>query len=307
MKKVVITGVTGFFGCALAKKLLSLGIKVIGVDIDKYKLSALSDDSNFIPVVAKFEDYENLHKLICEANIDVFYHLAWAGGFTTAIRDYKLQMSNARYAGDAISAAYRLGVKKFVYANTYNQYEILNFLESNYFEPRYTCIYSTGKTAAGLICRTLAYNLGIEYSGALIPMPYGENNYSKQLVNVVINCLNNGVSPKLVEGKNLYDLIYIQDVIGGLIAIGENGKDKKEYYVGHRKLKTFKEWITEMRDIIAPGVDLVFGEYKDNQQIDYSKIDLDSLYNDTGWQCQYELKDKIQQTAEWVKKNLVWD
>lgn len=304
MNRVVITGVTGFFGAALANKLLSMDVEVIGVDVDKSKLSKFDRYSNFIPICADFKKYEHLHELITDRGIDVFYHLAWAGGFTTAIRDYKLQMNNAGYAGDALNAAYRMGAKKFVYANTYNQYEIINFLTSDMFEPRYTCIYSTGKTAAGLICRTLAYNLGIEYSGALIPMPYGENNYSEQLVNVVINSLNNGVSPKLVEGNNLYDLVYIQDIADALIAIGEKGKNQKEYYVGHRKLKTFKEWMLEIRDILAPNIKLKFGEYKDNQQIDYDTVDLEALYRDTGWQCRYELKDKLLQTAQWVKENL---
>ncbi len=303
MNKVVITGCTGFLGGTLARTLLNQGITVYGIDINEEKLRQFNSEC-FIPVVAGFKDYEKLPQMIKDETIDVFFHLAWAGGFTTAIRDYKLQMSNAGFAGDALVAAHSIGAKKFVYANTYNQYEIINFLESEMFEPRYTCIYSTGKTAASLICRTLAYNLGIEYSAGLIPMPYGENNYSKQLVNVVINCLNNGESPKLVEGNNLYDLVYVQDIIDALIAIGERGKNNKEYYVGHRKLKSFKEWMIEIRDEIAPDVDLRFGEYNDNQQIDYKKIDLDALFRDTGWECQYELKDKIKDTAEWVKENI---
>ncbi len=305
MKKVAITGCSGFFGGILTKTLLNLGVVVYGIDINKEKLQTINN-TNFIPIVASFEEYERLPELIGDQDIDVFYHLAWAGGFTTAIRDYKLQMSNAGFAGDALMAAHKLGARKFVYANTYNQYEIINFLESESFEPRYTCIYSTGKTAAGLICRTLAHNLGIEYSAGLIPMPYGEQNYSKQLVNVVIKSLCNGQAPKLVEGNNLYDLVYVQDIIDALIAIGEKGRNKKEYYVGHRKLKTFKEWMIEIRDEIAPDVELRFGEYIDNQQIDYSRVDLDALYHDTGWECHYELKDKIRDTAEWVNNNLNW-
>ena len=256
MDKVIITGVTGFIGGALTRKLLASDVKVIGVDIDTPKFDEFRNNSNFTSVIAGFDSYEKLHDIIKDDKIDVFYHFAWAGGFTTAIRDYRLQMSNAGYAGDALVAAYKIGAKKFVYANTYNQYEIINFLQSETFEPRYTCIYSTGKTAASLICRTLAHNLGIEYSAALIPMPYGENNYSKQLVNVVLSNLNNGISPKLVEGNNLYDLVYIQDIVEAMKAIGEKGQNKKEYYVGHRKLRTFKELMIEIRDIVAPEVEI---------------------------------------------------
>ncbi len=66
------------------------------------------------------------------------------------------------------------------------------------------------------------------------------------------------------------------------------------------------DWIIEIRNLIAPDVELRFGEYKDNQQIDYSKVDLDALYKDTGWECKYELADKIVNTSKWVSNNIVW-
>ena len=156
MNRVIITGANGFLGGALARKLLSSGCKVIAVGTDEEQLEKLCEYGECRPIIATFDDYIKLPEIIADRDVDVFYHFAWAGGFTTAIRDYKLQMSNAGYAGDAVVAAKEIGVKKFVYANTYNQYEIINFLQSETFEPRYTCLYSAGKTAASLICRTLA-------------------------------------------------------------------------------------------------------------------------------------------------------
>ena len=303
MERVVITGATGFIGSALSRKLTEQGITVLGLGKSAEEFEGKDFGRGFIPIIGECKDYDKLDGLLNQSEVDVFYHLAWEGGFTTAIKDYKLQMKNAVYAGDALCLAHRIGARKFVYANTYNQYEIINFLKSETFEPRYTCIYAAGKTAGSLICRTLAYNLGIDYCAGLIPMPYGENNKSKQLVNVVLSALNNKTSPKLVEGNNLYDLVYIGDIVDALIAIGRKGHSGKEYYIGHRKLKTFKEWMIEMRDIVAPEVELKFGEYIDNQKIDYSMVDLDLLYRDTGFECHADFAEKIKESAEWLKKN----
>lgn len=305
MDKVIITGVTGFFGGCLARKLLSEGVTVYGVARSESKLNEFKSYTNFIPVIASLDRFLELPGIIMDRDFDIFYHFAWEGGFTSAIRDYRLQMQNAGYAGDAVVAAREMRCKKFVYSGTYNQFEVMNFLATDGFQPRWTCIYAAAKTSAGLICRTLAYNLGIGYSAGLVPMPYGKYNYSRQLANVVIDSLNKGTAPKLVEGSNTYDLVYIGDIVDAFIAIGEKGINQREYYVGHRKLKAFKEWMMDVRDVIAPDVELKFGEYKDNQQINYDEIDLDALYRDTEFECKANFKETILETAEWVR-SLGW-
>lgn len=301
MRKVVVTGATGFLGSALSRELLAQGVIVYGVGTNQNKLDELAGIPGFIPVRLGFENFGKLPQLIND-DIDVFYHFAWAGGFTAAIKDYRLQLDNAAYAGDAATAAAEIPTKRFVYANTYNQYEIVEFLETDRFDPRPTCIYAAAKTAGGLICQTIATEKGMEYCAGLIPMPYGINNSSKQLVNVVLENLSNGIAPRLVTGNNLYDIVHVDDIARAFVLLGKKGIDRREYYVGHRKIKTFRKWMEEMRDAIAPSVELKFGEYVDNQQIDYDKIDLDALYRDTGFECIEDFQLTIKQTAEWLRK-----
>ncbi len=304
MKKVIVTGVTGFIGGATAEALLNHGYEVIGIGRDEKKIGWLKNFKQFRFISADFDEYLELPNRIEDNDIDMFFHFAWAGGFTLSIRDYHLQMKNASYSGDAVKSAYEIGCKKFLNAGTYNEFEILTLLLGDNFAPRYTCIYSMGKTAADVIARTLAFNYGMDYSVGLIPMPYGEMNYSPQLINNVIDHLIHGIPPKLVEGNNLYDLVYIRDIAEAMVAIGEKGKNQKAYYIGHRQLKTFRAWLEEMRDIISPDIALKFGEYKDNQVIDYNLIDLDALYQDTGFECSANFNDSMRKTVDWYKKTI---
>ncbi|MFZ2539711.1 MAG: NAD(P)-dependent oxidoreductase [Oscillospiraceae bacterium] len=297
---VVVTGATGFIGGALTKKLLQQGKKVYAVDIDESKLEQLKQYGNVVPVKAYFEDYQNMHNLIKD-DIDVFYHFAWQGVFGEAFKDYELQLSNAKYTCDAICVATRLNCKKFVFAGTVNEYEIKKYLDKEYFEPRFTCVYSTSKLASEMICKTLAFNNGIEYNAGLVSMVYGEYNMSKMLPYVLIKHLVDNIRPKLVEGNNKYDLVYIDDVVNAFLAIGEKGLNMKSYYIGHRKLKTFKDIVIDIKDVLNPDMKLLFGEFKDTSDMDYSLIDLDALYNDTGFECQSDFKESILRTAEWVK------
>ena len=299
MNTVVVTGAGGFIGGALSEFLLSKGVTVYGVDISIKAHERHFNSANYIPVVADFEKYSELHEMIKTDDIDVFYHFAWAGGFEKSISDYKLQLNNAKACGDALSAAISIKCKKFVNAGTYNQYEITSILNSDPERYRPTCVYSAAKTAANIICKTIAADK-IEYCAGLIPMPYGENNRSMQLPNILMLSLLRGVSPKLIEGNNWYDMVYIKDIARAFKVIGEKGKNGKEYYIGHRKKRIFKDIVTEIGDTIAPGIKLKFGEYKENKLFDESLIDFDRLYFDTGYECTSDFKTTIKSTAEWL-------
>lgn len=303
MKSAIITGVGGFIGSHLCNRLLNDGVKVYGIDVVDTVHERFCNP-NYIPITATFEDYGHLHELINEP-ADVFFHLAWAGGLLqSSFIDYELQLSNAKYACDAYMEAVEIGCKRFVNSGTNNQVEIKQFINTLDFQPRTTCIYATAKTALELIIRTLATKHETEYVATMIPMPYGEGNRSMQLFNVVMKSLIEGKSPSLIEGKNLYDMVYIEDIVGAFISVAEKGKSGRSYYVGHRELRTFRFWIEEIRDIVAPNVELKFGEYKDPLDLDYSLVDLDLLYKDTGYECKTKMKEILPGLTEWIKNNL---
>lgn len=302
MKKVVVTGACGFIGKALTIKLLQEGQKVYAVDVNKDLIDELKLYGDVISIEASFEDYYNLHSSIRDEDIDVFYHFAFHGSFgSESLKDYKIQLTNTIATCNAVMLAIKLKAKKFVFASSINELEVKNYINKDKIEPRFTCIYSAAKIACEIIGKTLAYNYGIEFVSGLISMPFGYGNKAMTLPNILISKLNKNEVPKLVTGNNKYDLIYIDDVVNAFISIGEKGINQKSYYVGHRKLKTFREIVTDIRNIINPNIELVFGEYKDNLDMDYSLIDLDALYNDTGFECKADFKESILKTAEWVK------
>lgn len=304
MKTVAITGVGGFLGFHLCDRLLKMGVHVYGIDVKLEFQSMFTECPNYTPIVADFEHYKELHTLITEP-IDVFFHFAWQGGLLqNSFWNYELQLSNAKYACDAFQEASLMGAKRFVNSGTNNQIEITQFLNSKDFTPRGTTIYASAKIALELMCKTLATKSETDFVGCMIPMPYGDGNRSMQLFNVVAKNLIDGTSPKLIEGNNLYDMIYIGDIVDAFIAIAEKGKAGRTYYIGHRKLKTFRKWIEDIRDIVAPDVELKFGEYKDPLNMDYNCVDLDQLYNDTGFEANSNFEETIRETFEWIKSNL---
>ena len=305
MNRVVVSGAASFIGQHLCRNLLSRGIEVIGIDICKDKLYAVSRDERFIPIVADFSKYNRLVDYINYRDIDVFYHLAWNGVNTIAFRNAELQLSNSVFSVKALDAAIALKCKKFVFAGSYNEYESQTIFSMDEFQPRYTNIYGASKFAADLILCAKSRLEGIQYSSALLPMVYGEGLSAPNLVKVVLSNFAEGRPSELINGDNLYDLIYVEDVARAFYYIGERGKNMARYFVGHRKIDTFKNNITRARDLLSPHSELHFGEYHETQNLDYSLVDTEKLYNDTGFECRADFDETMRKTYKWIKNEAI--
>ena len=297
MKKAVVTGASGFIGRALTERLLVDGWTVYAVVRDASRIEARE---GLCVIQAAMADYGRLDALANERNFDAFFHLAWDGTFGESFRDYHRQMKNAAYAGDALLAAVRLGAKRFVYVGTIVELEAKHYMLSDGGQPRVSCIYGTAKAAGEMLCKTLAYQNGMTFNAAILASVYGDGDRSGMVQNVLIRALQRGESPKLVSGGNLYDWIYVEDVAAGLVSVAERGKADKTYYIGHRRLQTFEELVTRTRDILSPGTELAFGTLEDTTATDWSLIDRDALWQDTGFECMADFEESIKKTARWL-------
>jgi NAD-dependent epimerase/dehydratase len=301
MKKVIITGASGFIGKALCKRLLDDGYYVYAVVRNKEKMKDIVENNNLKIIVLDLKNYIDLFKYI-DDKIDYFFHLSWDGVSGDALTSYERQLKNVKNSCDTIISVSKMKVGKFIFAGTVNELEIVSYINKYNIFPRMACIYGSSKLLAEMMLKTLAFNNNILINIALIGSIFGPNDESRMVQNIVISELLKGNSPKLVGGDMMYDWVYIDDVVEGLIKIAELGIPQKSYYVGHRKFRTFREIIEETRDIINPTIKLEFGTIKDYTNIDYTLIDIEELYKDTGYEAKADFINSIKETAEWVKK-----
>jgi len=299
MDTVFVNGATGFIGKALTKKLLQEGKTVYAIVRNKDKIIELEQYGDLSPVVADLENISHLNTLIQDDDIDVFYHLANYARYPEDNQNYHVQLKNTELICDALTEATKLNCKKYVLVGTSYQYQ-KNKNDSDQ-EYRSCSIYGSARLSAQVMCETIAHLNKIKFNTALLTNCFGIGDYSSRSTNSIIRTLLSGESPKLIEGNNKHDWVYIDDLVDGLIAVGEAGKNFKTYYIGNRKLKTFREIIECVRDIINPDIELKFGTYSDSAYIDYSLIDLDALYNDTGFECKSDFNQSILKTMEWIK------
>jgi nucleoside-diphosphate-sugar epimerase len=296
MNTAIITGATGFIGGALCQKLLKDGVKVYGVGRDRARLDGLSQYGDFKAISLDFSEYAALPSLIPERGADIFFHLAWLAGDQLS-RDYEIQIANIAGACKAVQSANQLGVKKFLMAGSYYQFKTRKAPVGN----RRTLdnVFGIAKTCALELCRNMADEMNLPYVSVYIPKIFGCGDRASSAPVKIIQQLLTDAPIKLITGEDLDDWVYIDDLVDGILAAVEGRRG--EYYIGHRNLQAFRDIITEIKTGLHSKSPLLFGEYADNSFIDYTKLDVNALYSDTGFECKADFADAIQKLAKWIK------
>lgn len=304
MKSAIVTGANGFIGKALCRTLLANGIKTCAIVRRPETMEELSELENMTVIKGDITDIASIGKCLEKGVYEVFYHFAWIGTSGKVLTDEAVQIKNIQYTCDMLRLAEELNCKKFIFAGTINELELLPLYKADMFVPRPASIYGISKLTCDFMCKTLAANMNINYNTAIIGSCFGPGDMSWRIHNNFIKGMLEGVQPKLVTGEVWHDWVFIDDVAEMLLAIGNRSVNLKNYYIGHRELRMLKDILCEVRDILCEGLDLKFGEITDNFKIDYSLVDLNAVYEDTGYECKTDFATAILKTAEWVNARL---
>lgn len=309
MKKVIVTGATGFIGTSLIKKLCDKGIYVYAI---VRNISKVSDEVLHCPNIKFIQcDMENLFELpnmIKDDDIDVFFHLAWEGSTGLKRGDYDLQLKNIKWTLDAVTIAKRIGAKKFVGAGSLAEIDVMSYLPQNGTKPNRVSCYGSAKIAAYYMSKSECNYLGIKFCWARISNIYGPGNYTDNFVNFAAKKMLKGEAANFTTAEQFYDFVFIDDAVQGLICIGERGNDGYSYYIGSSKPNKLKFFITIIRDAIDKDIPLYFGAIPfQGVSLPMENFSCNELVRDTNYHPLVNFEEGIKKTIPWIKNNLLKD
>jgi len=109
-----------------------------------------------------------------------------------------------------------------------------------------------------------------------------------------------GERPPLTKGKQLWDFLHAGDVARAVCDVAFTATASGVFNVGSGKTVTIRSVVERIRDLVAPGAKLGFGEldYRPDQVM-HLQADIRRLRSATGWQPSVTLTDGLRQTVEW--------
>lgn len=295
MKKAIVTGATSMIGQALIEQCVLEGIEVCAVVREGCeKLDRLAAFKDLTIVYCNLDALVTLPQLI-QGEWDTFYHIAW--GYTGAQRDKSilLQKENIDYTLQAVSAASKLGCKRFIGAGSQAEYGPLDLEKIGPDTPANpVTAYGVCKLSANRLSKILCKELGIDWIWPRIFSVYGAYDKPTTMIASAVRALKNGEETAFTPAEQQWDYLYAKDAGRAYYLIGQKGKDGAIYCIGSGKAKTLKDYIYEIRDIVAPEAEPGIGKkpYGSNQVM-HLCADITSLQADTGFEPVYDFSAGI--------------
>lgn len=302
MKKVIVTGATGFIGTIFVENLCKKGIEVIAlVRTSSINKNRLISCNNLRIIECDMSDICNLSKYIETKDVDVFFHLAWEGTAGERRSDYSLQLLNIEYTINALKIANAICCKKFVGVGSLMEFEV-NYLMENDKQLFPNNIYSISKYTAHVMTKALSSELELDYIWTYITNAYGEYETSPRFFNTTVKKMINKEEMDFTLADNLYDFVHLEDVVNALYLIGKHGKNDSNYCIGSGKPEELKKYITKMRDCIDKDLDLNFGKVKASMiYLNKDVYSIEKTTNDTGYVPKIDFEEGLARVVNIIK------
>lgn len=292
MQTAIVTGATGFVGAQLVRELSSHGITVFAIcRPNSPNLHRISYLKNVKIIEGCLDNIESVFQQV-PPMIDTLYHIAWDGSEGSARFDFQRQVSNISYCGKVADLAARMGCKKMIVSGT-----IYEKMRDTVFESGRVCpssLYFITKDSVHHLLSQYCCHLGITLIWCQFLQPLGTEMRGTQLIPTVIQALLRGESPLLGLCSQPFDMISVQDLANGFYLAGISPLSQGSYYIGSGSPRLLCDYLSRVRDLIAPSVELKFGERADDgMQFDFLWFSLSKFSNLTGFTPQISFDKSI--------------
>ena len=298
MKKVLITGATGFIGTQVTAELLRRGYEVHALVYPPFA----PEQKNLIQHEMNLMDSKAVDEFLSEHNFENLIHLAWYVGKSCHIHNFNLDWTIATL--NLIKSFVENGGKCFVGAGTVSEYEYkYGYLIEDQTPTDPQTLYGNSKNAIFNIAKVYCKQNACKFKWPRIFNLYGPNEKPQRLMPSVINsCLKNE-DVKVSDCLKFQDYLHVEDTARGIVDVFENeiegainicsGMPVQLRYIVNKiaEYTNFKGQILWGAVPAAFGDDLVVGN---NEKL-----------KSVGWKPKYSLEDGLKQTINWWRENNV--
>lgn len=233
--KVFVTGVAGFIGFHLCRRLLGEGYSVIGIDnlndyysvkLKKDRLLQLENTEGFTFYPVDLVNYEALQQIFSQHTLSHIVNLAAQAGVRYSLENpFAYIQSNLVGFGNLLECCRKAEVSHFVFASSSSVYGLNTLMpfsvHQNVDHP--ISLYAASKKANELMAHAYSHLYQLPTTGLRFFTVYGPWGRPDMALHLFTKAILSGEPINVFNnGKMLRDFTYVDDIIEGVLRVMKN-------------------------------------------------------------------------------------
>ena len=307
MKRVAITGGTGFVGANLTRRVLRDGHEVhllVRPGHAEWRIAEIRSATRLH--VIDFSNAEEVFKTLKEVRPDWIFHLAAYGAYSSQTDLSRMAQTNIIGTMNLVNACMATGFESFVNAGTSSEYGYKDHApaETECLEPN--SHYAVTKASATLFCSYTARCKNVPIPTLRLYSVYGPYEQPTRLIPTLVRFGLEGKLPPLVNPNTARDYVHTEDVVEAfLLAAQDPGSDCGAIYnVGTGIQTSMEEVVSIARRIMNIQAEPEWGTMPDRIWDTNSWVcDNSKIERVLGWKPRLSFEEGLLQTVEWMRSN----
>jgi dTDP-glucose 4,6-dehydratase len=309
MKKILITGGSGFIGTNFIKLLYEhySDLEIFNLDCLDFSISKNNhqelDSERYHHILGSTLDKDLLLKLFQEHKFSEVINFAAKSHVDNSIADPSIfTFNNILGTQYLLDAALKYETELFLQISTDEVYGSLKLddpstTEESNFKPNNP--YSASKAGADCLVRSYYQTYKMPCLITRSSNNFGPYQYPEKLIPVIIsNALNNQKIPIYGTGENIRDWIYVKENCRAVDLVRQKGKLGEVYNIpGHEEIKNIDITKTILKILNKPDSLIEFVADRKGHDFRYSMNG--SKLNDLGFKLESNFEENLAKTINW--------
>jgi dolichol-phosphate mannosyltransferase len=306
MRRVLVTGGTGFVGANLARRLLGEHEVhlLVRPGFTAWRLDGIRKDVRLHEV--GLEDAEGVSRAVTAIRPEWIFHLAAYGAYSRQTDVRRMARTNVLGTVNLVEACLETGFEAFVNTGSSSEYGVKDHApaETERLEPNSP--YAVTKAAATLFCRLTGQRQGLRVATLRLYSVYGPYEEPDRLLPTLVVRGLGGDLPPLVDPDVARDYVHVDDVCEAYLAAARRPAPEPGpvYNVGTGVQTTLREVVAVARRLLPIAAEPRWGSMP-RRPWDTSVWLADSrrIRAELGWEARVPLEEGLRATVEWFRAN----